>query len=730
MLLNAHGGSPLATLDERGGTAEAGFERLASIAVRLVSAPVAVISLVDGDGPFAAGDCGECWRARREAVLSRSLCRLAAESGEPLLLRDAREHPEVLADPTLWLGEVGYAGFPIHRADGRVAGTLCVADSRPRVWTDEEVDLLRSLASLASHVVSRRAEAPGVREALAIAARSASKRGVNLRMLKKAVETMTLGVTVTDVHGRILYINPADARMHGYEADELVGKHARIFAPPAAARPLAPEKMATVEGWNRETVNVRKDGTIFPVMLRSDVVRDAAGRPLGLVTCCEDLTHRKHLERELLRSAYYDAVTGQPNRGLLTHRLELAVELARMGQGQFALLAVEIDRVQLVADSLGRAAAEELLRAAAERLRECVPPDGMIAHVGGDQFAVLLEDVRGVREPARIAACIRSTLTAPFRVGGREVFSGASIGIVLGNGTYERAEDVLRDSTIAMVRAREAGEGQYQVFDPAMHAEAIARLHLETDLRHALQRGELRVHYQPIVKLETGRIAGFEALARWEHPTRGMILPDEFVPLAEETGLILPMGLWVLEQACTMLRGLQDRPGGAGMRMAVNLSARQFTQPDLVDRVAEVVARTGIEPGTLELEITESTILQQSAAVMGMLHRLKALGVRLHVDDFGTGYSSLSYLHRLPLDALKIDRSFVTGAGDDPLQIVRTIVAMAQALGVEVVTEGIENPGVLSQIRALRCEYGQGYLFSRPASADAAQALLDSGLSW
>jgi EAL domain-containing protein (putative c-di-GMP-specific phosphodiesterase class I) len=268
------------------------------------------------------------------------------------------------------------------------------------------------------------------------------------------------------------------------------------------------------------------------------------------------------------------------------------------------------------------------------------------------------------------------------------------------------------------------------VFDPAMHAEAIARLHLETDLRHALRRGELRVHYQPIVKLDTGRIAGFEALARWEHPTRGMILPDEFVPLAEETGLILPMGLWVLEQACTTLRTLQDRPGGAGMRMAVNLSARQFTQPDLVERVAEVVARTGIEPGSLELEITESTILQQSAAVMGMLHQLKALGVRLHVDDFGTGYSSLSYLHRLPLDALKIDRSFVTGAGDDPLQIVRTIVAMAQALGVEVVTEGIENPGVLSQIRALRCEYGQGYLFSRPASADDAQALLDSGLSW
>jgi diguanylate cyclase (GGDEF)-like protein len=488
--------------------------------------------------------------------------------------------------------------------------------------------------------------------------------------------------------------------------------------------------MAAAEGWNRETINVRKDGSIFPVMLRSDVVRDAAGRPLGLVTCCEDLTQRKQLERELLRSAYYDAVTGQPNRGLLTHRLELAVELARMGQGRFALLSVEIHRVQLVGDSLGRAAAEELLRAAAERLRECVPPDGMIAHVGGDQFAVLLEDVRGVREPARIAACIRSTLTAPFRVGPREVFSGASIGIVLGDGAYQRADDVLRDAAIAMVRAREAGEGEYQVFDPAMHAEAMARLHLETDLRHALQRGELRVHYQPIVHLESGRIAGFEALARWEHPARGMLLPDLFIPVAEETGLILPMGLWVLEQACTTLRRMQDRSGCAAMRMSVNLSARQFTQPDLVERVAEVLARTGVQPGTVELEITESTILQQSAAVMDMLGRLKALGVRLHVDDFGTGYSSLSYLHRLPMDALKIDRSFVSGNGDDQLQIVRTIVAMAHALGVEVVTEGIENAGVLAQLRALRCEYGQGYLFARPACAEEAEALLDSAPAW
>ncbi|HVH11865.1 MAG TPA: EAL domain-containing protein, partial [Longimicrobium sp.] len=261
-------------------------------------------------------------------------------------------------------------------------------------------------------------------------------------------------------------------------------------------------------------------------------------------------------------------------------------------------------------------------------------------------------------------------------------------------------------------------------------AEAMARLHLETDLRRALERRELRVYYQPIVRLETGRITGFEALARWEHPERGLIQPDDFIPMAEDTGLILPMGLWVLEEACRTLRHWQDRPGGERLTMAVNLSARQFTQPDLVDRIARVLRETGVRPGTLELEITESVILQHSTPVMETLRRLKALGVALHVDDFGTGYSSLSYLHRLPLDALKIDKSFVTGTDAGSLQIVRTIVAMAHALGVVVVTEGIETAELLGELRLLNCEYGQGYFFCRPMERDEVEALFDTDPRW
>lgn len=710
-------------------TPEAGFERLAAFAARLLHVPVSVISLVDVERPFSAGEQGETWRMRREAPLTRSLCGFALDLGEPLLIEDAREHPVVRQNPTVWLGEVGYAGIPFRRADGRVAGTLCVADGRPRTWTPEEVDILSSLARFAALLMAPRDGAPAMADALAQAAQSA-RRSVSLRMLRKAVETMQIGVTITDTLGRILYSNPADARMHGYGPEELVGQNARIFAPEAHARPMPVARMNEMESWSRETINTRKDGSVFPVLLRSDVVRDAAGRPVALVTCCEDLTHRKRLERELLRNAFYDAVTGLPNRGLLTHRLELALDVSRLDRRRFAMVAVELDRIQLVHDSLGRAAGDELMQAAAERLKQCAPHDGMVAHMGPDQFAVLMDGVAGIAEATRVATCVRHMLAEPFRAGGRDVFTGASVGIVLGGAEYDRAEDVLRDASIAMIRARETGDGQYQVFDPAMHAEAMARLHLETDLRRALERGELRVHYQPIINLQTGRIAGFEALARWQHPERGLILPDDFIPMAEDTGLILPIGLWVLEQACATLRGWQDRPGGEALKMAVNLSARQFTQPDLVERVARVLRRTGVRPQTLELEITESVILQHSAPVMDTLRRLKELGVQLHVDDFGTGYSSLSYLHRLPLDALKIDRSFVSGADAGGLQIVRTIVAMAQALGVAVVSEGIESAELLDELRTLHCEFGQGFYFCRPVASEEIEALFDADPSW
>jgi diguanylate cyclase (GGDEF)-like protein/PAS domain S-box-containing protein len=554
---------------------------------------------------------------------------------------------------------------------------------------------------------------------------------MSLRVLEKAVETMQIGVTITDAEGRILYTNPAEARMHGYTVEELRGRHARIFAPEERHRPINREGMDGVGSWSRETLNLRKDGTVFPVLLRSDMVLDSRGRPAGLVTCCEDLTQRKALERKLLHNAFYDQLTGLPNRGLLTHRLDLAVERAQRGDGRFAVLIAGLDRFKRVNDGMGRGAGDELLCAVAERFRECIRPDSMLARMAGDEFAILLDDAEGLGDAVRVAQCVQRALSAPFVLSAGEVFAGASMGIALSMTGYTRSEDVLRDATIAMYRSKDREQGQYQVFDLEMHAQAMERLQMEGDLRRALERDELRVHYQPVVDLATGRISGFEALARWEHPERGLIFPDAFIPLAEETGLILAVGIHVLDEACGALRRWQSLPGWEGLTMAVNLSVRQFAQPGIAGRVMEAVRRSGIAPGTLKLEITESVILQLTPEVSETMRHLKELGVQLYLDDFGTGYSSLSYLHRIPLDALKIDRSFVgPDAGAESPHLVRTIVAMAQALGVAVITEGVEREETLHYLRRLGCQYAQGYLFAHPLEEAATAALLASDPRW
>jgi diguanylate cyclase (GGDEF)-like protein len=436
----------------------------------------------------------------------------------------------------------------------------------------------------------------------------------------------------------------------------------------------------------------------------------------------------------LHRSALYDPLTALPNRLLFMERLAHAAERARRhGDAQFAVLFLDLDRFKVVNDSLGHQVGDELLVAITSRLATCVRGEDTVARLGGDEFAVLLENILDVADATRVAERIACELTAPVNLNGYEVFSSASIGIALSSSSYDRPEYLLRNADMAMYRAKTAGIGQYEVFDRAMHAEALARLQLETDLRRAVERSEIHVVYQPVISLKTGRVTGFEALLRWAHPAQGSISPADFIPVAEETGLILPIGRWVLEESCRQLREWQDLFGRPNdLSMGVNLSVKQFSQPDLTGRVRQILADTGIDPAMLKLEITETVIVQNTEFATHTLRELKALGVQVYMDDFGTGYSSLSYLHRLPLDALKIDRSFIAEMDTDErtYQLVRAIVTLAQSVDVEVVAEGVVATRQVAELRSLGCEYAQGFFFSRPVVADQAEAMLARDPRW
>ena len=452
-------------------------------------------------------------------------------------------------------------------------------------------------------------------------------------------------------------------------------------------------------------------------------LRKAAGRQ-----------ERKRAEAQLLHDAFHDMLTGLPNRALLRARLERAIARAKRRQDSlFAVLFLDLDHFKIVNDSLGHTIGDQQLIAIAHRLEACLRPGDTVARFGGDEFMILLEDITDTSDAIRIAQRLQETVERPLRLDGHDVCTSVSIGIALSATGYDRPEDLLRDADIAMYRAKALGRARYEVFDTAMHARAMARLRLETDLRRAIEQYEFRLHYQPIVSLATGLIAGFEALVRWQHPERGLIPPAAFIPVAEETGLIVPIGQWVLYEACRQTRCWQKRyVTHPPLSISVNLSAKQVMQPDLLTQIDHILQQTGLDARTLTLEITESIIMDNVASTATLLAGLKARQVRLHIDDFGTGYSSLSYLHRFPIDALKIDRSFVSRIGQhgEGLEIVRAIRTLAENLEIGVTAEGVETAEQLAQLRALRCEYGQGYFFSKSVEGEAAEELIRAAQRW
>jgi predicted signal transduction protein with EAL and GGDEF domain len=452
----------------------------------------------------------------------------------------------------------------------------------------------------------------------------------------------------------------------------------------------------------------------------------------------------------LAHNAFHDGLTNLPNRALFLDRLQHTLTLSKRHPNyKFAVLLIDIDEFRLVNDSMGHSAGDELLIQIAQRLLDSVrradtvsrprtsgmperpANDDTLARLGGDEFSILLDDVRDPVEAVRVAERLQAELAAPFLVHQQEIVISASIGISASTSPHAQAEDLLRDADIAMYRAKRAGKARCEVSDPAMHANAVKRLQLETDLRKAFDQAEFRVYYQPIVWLQTGRIAGFEALTRWQRP-EGILAPMEFIAVAEETGLIIPMNRQLLREACQHLRSWQSEfPSSPPLTMSVNLSSREFAQPDLASEIGRVLDQTGVDPGCLQLEIIETIAMGDAEKSGHVLAHLKALGVRLSIDDFGTGYSSLSRLRRIPVDTLKIDRAFISNMDRDPesREIVRIIIMLAHNLGLKAVAEGTETEGQVNLLKQLNCEMAQGYFFSRPADDQAMLKLLVSNHS-
>lgn len=635
---------------------------------------------------------------------------------------------ELYANPGLWLEAVHPEDAPEVRsaledlARGRrydLQYRITHSDGTLR-WINDRGYALRDAAGRVALTSGVASDITGQRQA-----------AERLRQAAAVFTSTQEGVVITDLEGNVLTINPAFTAITEYPEAEVLGKNMRFLQSGRHNRSFYQalwQALRATGAWQGELWNRRKGGEIYPEWLNISTVRNERGEAVNYVGVFTDISRLKQSETQLEYLAHHDPLTRLPNRLLLLSRLNHVLERARRDETRGAVLFLDLDRFKNVNDSLGHPAGDELLQLAAQRMRGCLRETDTVARLGGDEFVVVLENLAEPENAAGVARALIDRLNAPFVLSsGQEVYIGGSLGISIFPDDGDDADRLIQYADAALYQAKGNGRGTYHFYTESLTASANERLGLETRLRRALDQGELVLHYQPLVSLAEGRIFGVEALVRWQNPDEGLISPDRFIPLAEETGLIVPLGEWVLRTAGARMQAWLE----AGLpldTLAVNFSPRQFQRGDLHERIRAILAQTGLPPRYLEVEITETALMAEGPESEAKLAALKALGVRIAIDDFGTGYSSLAYLKRFPIDKLKVDQGFMRGIPQDSsnMEIASAIIAMARNLKLEVLTEGVETEAQLAFLKRYGCDAAQGYLFSRPVAAEALPPLLEA----
>jgi len=599
--------------------------------------------------------------------------------------------------------------YPIRNQD-RCYGVLCVMAKTGQGLTQGDLMLLEVVAQ---HI--------GFALAMMRVFAARNETNEQLKLAAAVFDNSLEGIIITDGNGAILAANAAVVQATGYSKEELIGSNPRMFNSGRQPKEFYASMWEAImhDGqWKGEIWNKRKNGEVYPEWLSISAIPDNQGVVTNYIGIFIDISKQKEAERHLDYQAHHDALTDLPNRVLFNDRLLMGIAKAKRNDQSLAVMFIDIDHFKYVNDTFGHNEGDNLLQAVAKRLKACLREEDTLSRMGGDEFTILLQDLTG-EGTELVARKILDAMKLPFNIGEHKLYVTASIGISVYPKDGDKPMELLKNSDTAMYRAKEDGRNNLRFFRSNMHEFSVRRIQMEEDLRHALKREEFKVYYQPQVDLVDGRISGVEALLRWERPGVGIIPPGQFISMAEETGLILPMGEWVLRVACKQCKAWHDQ-GWRGLRVAVNLSARQFQQTDFVDMVAGILSETGLDPECLELELTESIAMQNAAETVAVLHGLKRIGVQISIDDFGTGYSSLGYLKRFPIDRLKVDQSFVAGIVEDPndAAIIIAVIALAHNLGLKVIAEGVETGEQLDFLKMHFCNEVQGYLLGRPMPAE------------